>query len=265
MCAKDGKNRQNADKMIKAVFLDIDNTLLSFSEYVKESMRDGFERFGLKPYTEDMYPVFERINTHFWEHIEQGELTYEELLKIRWNTIFAELGIDFDGETFEEYFKGYLFSSAVPVPHAMELLEYLHGRYVLCVVSNGPYEQQLNRLRVGGMDGFFEHFFISSQIGASKPDSAFFDHCFAALRKTDLPDLRPEETIIIGDSMTSDITGGAEYGMHTCLYRPGGDGTDIASGKDPSDENMIVADRPAGSVSGPDYIVRSLLGIKDIL
>lgn len=35
---------------VKAVFLDIDNTLLSFDGYVKQTMKEGFEHFGLKPY-----------------------------------------------------------------------------------------------------------------------------------------------------------------------------------------------------------------------
>ena len=45
--------------MIKVVFIDIDNTLLSFTDYVKESMREGFPSFGLKPYMEAMFPTFE--------------------------------------------------------------------------------------------------------------------------------------------------------------------------------------------------------------
>lgn len=83
--------------MIQVVLIDIDNTLLSFSGYVKEAMRDGFAQYGLKPYTEAMFPVFERINNSLWEQIEQGTLSFEELTEIRWNLIFHALGISFDG------------------------------------------------------------------------------------------------------------------------------------------------------------------------
>ena len=41
---------------IKAVFIDIDDTLLSFSGYVRQAMKDGFRLFGLKPYEEEMFP-----------------------------------------------------------------------------------------------------------------------------------------------------------------------------------------------------------------
>ena len=48
--------------MIKAVFIDIDDTLLDFDAYVKQTMREGFRHFGLKPYEPSMFSVFERIN-----------------------------------------------------------------------------------------------------------------------------------------------------------------------------------------------------------
>ena len=231
--------------MIKVVFIDIDNTLLSFSGYVKESMKNGFAQFGMKPYTESMFPVFEKINNSLWRQIEQGTLSYEELTSVRWNRIFKELDIAFDGRIFEEYFKQQLFCSAVPEQGAIDLLEYLSPRYKLCIASNGPYEQQINRLRVGKMYNYFAHFFISSQIGAPKPSKAFFDACFKELRSAEFPGLLPDETIIIGDSVSSDIRGGIAYGMHTCLYQ-----------KSPVFDTDIAK---------PDYVVENLAEIKQIL
>lgn len=207
--------------MMKVVFMDIDDTILDFSAFVKNAMRDGFEKYGLPPYSDEMFSVFTRINNQLWRSIEQTELTLEELRQIRWNTIFKEIGISFDGRLFEDYFRRELYRSAVLEPHALELLRYLHGKYTICAASNGPYEQQINRLKIGGIDSFFSHTFISSAIGAKKPDEAFFDRCFRELRKNGHEDLMPEEAIMIGDSVTSDIAGGRNYGMKTCLYTRG--------------------------------------------
>lgn len=231
--------------MIKVVLFDIDNTLLSFSGYVKEAMREGFSRFSLTPYSDAMFPVFERINNALWQQLEQGTLTFEELTARRWNLIFQALGIDFDGTVFEAYFRERLFYSAVPEDGAADLLEYLHRKYTLCVASNGPYEQQMNRLRVGKMDHYFSYFFISSQIGAQKPGKAFFDYCFNVLRGSAFPGLTPEEAMIIGDSVSSDISGGSDYGLRTCLYQ----------------KNPV----PSFDTSGADYVVSSLAEIKNIL
>lgn len=231
--------------MIKVVLIDIDNTLLSFSGYVKEAMRDGFARFGLKPYTEDMFDVFNEINNSLWGQIEQGDLTLEGLMKVRWNMIFKELGIEFDGVVFEEYFRDELFYSAVPEDGALDLLRYLSSRYTVCVASNGPYEQQRSRMRIGKMDEYITHYFISSEIGVPKPARQFFDYCFGVLRESGFPELSPDETIIIGDSVSSDISGGIAYGMHTCLYRKG-----------------LPADNDR---SGAEYTVSSLAEIHNIL
>ena len=239
------QNRPMNRILIKAVLFDIDNTLLSFSGYVKQAMREGFSLYGLKPYAEDMFPVFEQVNNALWQQLEQGEMTFEELMECRWNRIFEALGIDFDGPVFEEYFRKELFSSAVPEDGAADLLEYLSRKYTLCVASNGPYEQQMNRLRIANMSGYFTHSFISSRIGTQKPSRAFFDHCFRVLREDGFPELTPEEVIIIGDSPSSDIAGGLAYGIRTCLYR-----------KDalPGDEDH-----------GADHVVGSLAEIKTFL
>ena len=205
--------------MIKAILLDIDDTLLSFSGYVKESMRTGFQKYGLPPYREEMFSTFQRINTGLWQALERGELTFEELIDVRWNRVFRELGVEFDGHVFEKFFREALFDSAIPVEGAMELLQALHGKYPLYAASNGPYHQQVHRLEISGMLSYFSQLFISEEIGASKPSPAFFDACMARLN-SDGAAIRPEEVLIIGDSLTSDMAGGLACGMQTCFYDP---------------------------------------------
>ena len=143
--------------------------------------------------------------------------------------VFAALDIDFDGTVFETYFRAALYDSAIPVPGAMELLEALHGKYPLAVASNGPYDQQLHRLELAGMKRYFDWFFVSERLGASKPARAFFDGAFAALNDGCEAAIAPKDCVIIGDSLTSDMAGGRQYGMKTCYYRrPGAaEGTDV--------------------------------------
>jgi len=210
--------------MIRCVWLDIDNTLLDFDAYVKEAMREGFAHFGLGEYSEETYRVFKPINTSFWHRLETGEITYAELLRDRWNTVFAALGITFDGPTFERYFKGRLFDSAIPVEGAVSLLEHLKGNYLLCVASNGPYEQQMNRLRLAGMLPYFSHFFISEAVGAAKPAQEFFAYGMREINKCRDEKLSPDEILMIGDSLSSDMAGAHRFGMHTCYLDRSGAG-----------------------------------------
>lgn len=231
--------------MLKAILFDVDNTLLSFDGYVKESMRNGFERFKIGTYEDWMFSVFNRENSKLWRLIEKGEMNFEELQKKRWNMIFECLGISADGVQFEKYFRECLFESAIPEDGAMELLEYLHGKYTLCIASNGPYKQQVNRLRISGMLPYFSDFFVSEEIGCSKPSEKFFETCLERLNMKTEKEIRPCEIMIIGDSLSSDMEGGIRFGMQTCFYNP--------------DNKTIPCEMKI------NYIVESLKEIEDIL
>ena len=204
---------------MKLILIDIDNTLLDFDAYTLQTMEEGFAHFGLRPYEPWMYDVFHRENNKLWRQIEEGTLTFPELEKIRWNNVFAALGIDFDGPVFEKYFRAALHESAIPVPGAHELLEALRGRYLLAAASNGPYEQQLHRLALAGMKDCFTYFFISQRIGASKPSPVFFDAAFREVNEGRGTPITPADAAIIGDSLTSDMAGGRGYGLRTVYYR----------------------------------------------
>ena len=208
--------------MIKAVLVDIDNTLLDFDAYVEETLKRGFEKFSLGEFTAERLATFHRVNHGVWRELEQGIITYDEILKTRFNRIFAAMGITFDGCVFEKFFKDSLFDNAIPVRGAAELLDFLSERFILCAASNGPFEQQLNRLKVAGMLEKFDHVFVSEAIGASKPSKDFFDHCMREINKERTQrgekNIDPGEVMMIGDSLTSDMAGAIGAGMHTCFF-----------------------------------------------
>lgn len=202
--------------MIKAVFLDIDNTLLDFDRCVANSMKSGLEEHGIE-FREEMFGTFKTINDSLWLRIEQGTMTRERLMEVRWRMVFDELGIGLDGPEFEKYFRAALYDSAEPMPGAAEALAYLGPKYRIFAASNGPYEQQRHRLERAGMLSWFEELFVSSSLGFSKPMKEFFSACFALAG-----DVSPEESVMIGDSLTADIGGGAAAGMKTVWLNQNG-------------------------------------------
>lgn len=204
--------------MIKLIFVDIDNTLLDFDAYVRNTLKIGLKKFGLRPYEPWMYDVFTRVNQKLWWRIEEGTLTFEHLHDIRFNMVFEEIGIDFDGITFENYFRYELNNSAIPVEGAYEMLEELSRDYILCTASNGPYNQQVHRMEISHMDKYFDYQFVSEKNGASKPAKEFFDYAFNEINSDRNDRIKPQECLIIGDSETSDMAGGINYGMKTAYY-----------------------------------------------
>ncbi len=200
---------------MKLIFIDVDNTLLDYDAYTEKTLRDGFKRFDLGEFNQHVIDTFHKENDLLWREIEKGILTFEELQKIRFNKVFAALNISFDGEVFEAYYREELFSSAIPISHSYEMLEYLKKKgYILAVASNGPYKQQLNRLEIGKMKDYFSYFFISENLGFAKPAKEFFDKAINEIKE----DISREEMLIIGDSLTSDMAGGKNAGIKTCLY-----------------------------------------------
>ena len=85
------------------------------------------------------------------------------------------------------------------------------------MVSNGTVQAQTAKLRRSGLDRLMDGIFLSERIGAEKPDIAFFAAVFAAIGPVD-----KAETLIVGDSLTSDIQGGRNAGIQTCWYAPNG-------------------------------------------
>ena len=226
------KKTEAEEYIMRLALIDIDNTLLDFDEYVRQTMQSGFAHFGLRPYEPFMYDVFERENNELWRALERSELTFAELKRVRWNSIFAALGIEFDGAVFEEYFRAALHESAIAVDGARDMLSALSERMPLYAASNGPFEQQMHRLAIADMAKYFTDFFISERIGASKPSRAFFDYAFDAINAGREAPIQPHEAVIIGDSLTSDMAGGLQYGLKTCYYRrkgaaPAGEGIDL--------------------------------------
>ena len=225
--------------MIKAVLMDIDDTLLDFGQSARAAMRQAFAEYGL-PFSEQAYAAFTRVNDTLWQSLERGELDAQELFARRWNAIFSVLGIEADGPAFEQRFLALLHSTAVPVDGAAEICSYLSGRYILCAASNAFHDQQVNRLTLAGLMPCFSHVFVSETLGFRKPQKEFFDACLARL-----PGVAADECVMIGDSLTADVAGGRNAGMKTIWYDH--------------------AQRPVPEDCAADQTVLSLLELKRLL
>lgn len=226
--------------MIRLILIDIDDTLLDFNECSRYSMKCALEKRGMA-YSDVLYATFHRINNGLWQDLEKRIITKDELYRIRWNKIFDALGIDADGVDFESDFRRGLAESAVLVDDAKALLEYLSGKYTVCAASNGPLSQQIGRMRKAGLLDHVKCIFASEEIGAPKPTKEFFEACFGILGNA----FKPDEVMMIGDSITADICGAVDYGMHSCWF------------------NIHKKAIPEDCV--PEHIVYSLSEIKNIL
>lgn len=225
--------------MIKAVLLDIDNTLLDFSKCSQLAIQKSFSQHNLE-YSQKVFSTFCAENEVLWKKIERGEYTREQLHKERWNIIFKKLAIDYNGVKVEQSFLDNLYDCVVLVDGALDIVKYLSKKYYLCTASNAPNDQQYNRLKIAGIYPYIKKVFTSEALGVDKPLPQFFDKVFSCLEG-----ITPSQTAIIGDSITADINGGKKYGLTTIWY------------------NHLKVAEPQQKFY--DYKVDSLSQIKDIL
>lgn len=202
--------------MIRTVLLDLDDTLLDFHKAEGMAVSKTLTNMGVEP-TEDVIARYSVINKQQWELLELGTFTREEILVRRFAILFDELGVDYSAVEARRIYEHFLSQGHFFLPGAEQLLETLYGSYKLYLVSNGTGVVQDGRLQSAGISHYFEEIFISERVGYNKPSPEYFKRCFAKI-----PGYHPEETIILGDSLTSDILGGNNVGIHTCWFNPKG-------------------------------------------
>lgn len=202
--------------MITTLFWDIDDTLLDFKRGEATAIRQTLSHIGVEP-TEETVRLYSEINESLWKRLERGEITRDKILVGRFEMLFSAIGHAGDASSTQDLYFSYLGQQHDYVDDAEAVLDALRGRYRMIAVSNGTTVIQSKRLAASGADRYFDRIFLSQEIGAEKPSAAFFDACFAAL-----PDVRRDEVLIIGDSLTSDMCGGETAGLHTCWFNPHG-------------------------------------------
>ncbi len=198
--------------MIKAVLLDVDNTLMDFNACAEQSLVNTFKEYNLK-FSEEYHKIFFAENDKLWLELEKGTIDKEYLHKVRFEIIFGKLGIHADAIAFDKSYMHNLSLSNCLIDGAIDLLEYLKKKYVLCIASNGTAYVQKGRLKITGIDRYIEKMFISDNIGFPKPSPKFFDYCMS-----DLEDISKDEIVMIGDSISADISGAINYGIKTIWF-----------------------------------------------
>lgn len=195
------------------VLLDLDHTLFDTDFSLESAFDDAMRVAGVEP--DGHYPIFDAINRALWQSVERGELTPPQVHIKRFVQFIATLELEADPHAMAEAFGQGLGARGDLYPGARELLEDLAGTVALALVTNGLSSVQRTRIERLGLGAYFEAVIISAEVGVSKPNTAIFDLTFAALDDPPRP-----ATLMVGDSLSSDIAGGNNYGISTCWYNP---------------------------------------------
>lgn len=204
--------------MFKVILWDVDATLLNFEKAEEAGIRGCFEKFSLGECTPEMLADYKEINRGYWQRLERGEMERSVILVERFREFLEKYGLDTSvAPAMNMTYQLLLGDTVVFYDHALETVQELKGKVLQCAVTNGTKVAQDRKLKNSGLDKEFDYIFISEDVGLEKPSRGFFDAVFAAIGT-----YAPEEVLIVGDSLTSDIQGGVNAGIKTCWFNPKG-------------------------------------------
>ncbi len=198
------------------VLLDFDHTLLDSDTSEIEAYTLALRNQGVADPMAH-FATYKRINLALWAAVERGELLPKDVKSKRFELLMGELGLSADIEQMAHDFVVGFATYGDLYPGAVALLEDLADRVRLCLITNGLSEVQRPRIERLGIEKYFDATVVSAEVGVTKPGGAIFDIAFERLGNPAKGDV-----LMVGDSLSSDIKGGADYGIDTCWYNPNG-------------------------------------------
>lgn len=205
--------------MVRAVLFDLDDTLFDHRTSAGDALRavhDDFECFRRASFEE-----VERHHAVLLEEIHpdviNARLGIDEARRERFRRLFLRFGVE-DAEKLSsaaasQYRRKYLEARRA-IAGAPALLEAIHGRARIGIVSNNLLQEQQEKLEHCALAPYVDALIVSEQTGVSKPDPAIFEIALTALR------VRPDEAVMLGDSWAADIVGARAASVRVVWFNP---------------------------------------------
>ncbi|MBC8061603.1 MAG: noncanonical pyrimidine nucleotidase, YjjG family [Clostridiaceae bacterium] len=222
------------------IIFDADETLFDFKKSEKEALQNTLLEFDIKYDENHHLKVYKAINTAIWKELENGLITQKKLKVERFKRLSDSLNAGFDEVEFAKSYIKHLSLASFLYDDSMELVESLHKNYRLTIITNGLKDVQDTRIRKSIIAKYFEDIVVSEEVKVSKPDPKIFEHALNNIKHTD-----KSKVLLVGDSLTSDIQGGLNFGIDTCWFNP----------------SKIVNK----TAIKPTYEISNLMELKDIL
>lgn len=196
------------------VFFDADETLLDFLRSERAALTEALTSLGI-PCPDETVTLYSGINASLWKMLERGEIEKSRLRVVRFEMLREKLGFDASPDEIAVAYTNSLGKQSFVLDGAVEICKKLAPHCRLYMVTNGLKDVQSGRLAGSGLLPYFSGVFVSEDVGIEKPDVRYFERVAAAI-----PNFDKKYTIIVGDSLTSDMKGGIAFGIDTCWFNP---------------------------------------------
>lgn len=201
-------------KRWKVILFDLDNTFYSNEHSWAKGVQYALKKleYHKNVNVEDFFARFKMVSEELWGLFENRNLSLTEYRRKRYRDTASIFGIhasDEEADHFHQVFAGKTMDFVEPFPGLRETLDYIHQRYTVGIVTNGPHDHQYIKLeKLAVHDIFGKHnVFNSGEIGVAKPDKGIFTHALNRLG------FEARETLFVGDSWEADVVGAIDSGM----------------------------------------------------
>jgi putative hydrolase of the HAD superfamily len=200
----------------KHLLFDLDGTLFDYDAAEAEALKNTFLQFGLK-YKSTYLKKYREVNKNLWQDFENGKISQKKLKTKRFDDLSQTLNLKFDSSEFSDKYLFNLSKGTELISGTENLLKELCGKTKLYLITNGLTIVQKPRIKNSTIGKYFADVIISEEVGFAKPQKEIFDLAFKMMGSP-----KKSDVLIIGDSLSSDITGGIQYGIDTCWFNPAG-------------------------------------------
>ena len=206
--------------MYKHLFFDLDHTLWDFDRNSSESIAEIYHTHRLAnlgiPSPGAFAETFITVNRKLWRDYDLDLIGHEHIRQHRFPMVFNALGVD-DIQCCADLNTDYLRllpQKAHLTDSAREVLEYLHGRYRMHIITNGFAEIQAVKMASSDIAHFFEEVITTQSADAKKPNPRIFEYALQASGAV------VSESLMLGDNYEADILGAKAVGLDTVFYNP---------------------------------------------
>ncbi len=200
---------------INHIFFDLDHTLWDFEKNSALAFQIVFQKNQININLDDFLKNYIPINHLYWEKFRKDEVTKEELRLGRLRDSFRFFDVRYeDGflDILAEDYIEFLPQSNHLFEGAIEILEYLKGKYKLHIITNGFAGVQEHKINNANIGHYFQSVTNSESAGVKKPNPVIFDYALQ------LANAQKSESIMIGDCIDADVRGAIRYGIDAILF-----------------------------------------------
>jgi putative hydrolase of the HAD superfamily len=203
----------------KFIYFDLDDTLLDHKSAEVAALGDVYRHFALfEPTTTDkLADTYGKVNSKQWRLYSKGKVNREQLQRNRFEKTLQLL--DLDAGRYEEvgtYYMQCYRNHWQWIDGAQKAYQKVCEEYSVGILTNGFAETQRKKFQKFNLYDSADHVVISEDVGALKPDPKVFE------RATELAGVKPNQILYVGDSLSSDIEGGSNFGWDTAWFTMNG-------------------------------------------